>query len=108
VFLSTESSGQFLYVINFDGSMHLSVRSSRFILILRISAWSPLRGATIFPVSSKGVDSSNGKVFYAYLNDPSRLIRTRLLSSLDSSNGNVRRYHKRPGATAHCLALDPI
>jgi len=110
VFLSTESSGQFLYVINFNGSnAFVSSVESFHIDSANLGLVPSSSGATDLPGLFKGgATHPNGKVFYAYLNDPSPSnpnAATFLL--FDSSNGTFAATTSGPGATAHCLALDP-
>src|SRR5882672_8060731 len=110
VFLSTESSGQFLYVINFDGSnAFVSSVESFHIDSANLGLVPSSSGATDLPGLFKGgATHPNGKVFYAYLNNPSPSnpnAATFLL--FDSSTGTFAATTSGPGATADCLALDP-
>lgn len=110
VFLSTESSGQFLYVINFNGSSSFvsSVESFHIDPPTLSLIPSPI-GATDLPGLFKGgAIHPNGKVFYAYLNDPSPSNpNAATFLVFDSSNGTFTSTTTGPGAAADCLALDP-
>jgi hypothetical protein len=110
VFLSTESSGQFLYVINFNGSnAFVSSVESFQINSATLSLVPSSSGATDLPGLFKGgATHPNGNVFYAYLNDPSPSNPNAASFLLfDSSNGAFTATTSGPGAIADCLALDP-
>jgi Lactonase, 7-bladed beta-propeller len=110
VFLSTKSSGQFLYVINFNGSnAFVSSVESFQIDSATLSLVPSSSGATDLPGLFKGgATHPNGNVFYAYLNDPSPSNPNAASFLLfDSSNGTFTAITTGPGAIADCLALDP-
>jgi hypothetical protein len=110
VFLSTESSGQFLYVINFNGSnAFVSSVESFQIDSATLSLVPSSSGATDLPGLFKGgATHPNGNVFYAYFNDPSPSNPNAASFLLfDSSNGAFTATTSGPGAIADCLALDP-
>jgi hypothetical protein len=110
VFLSTESSGQFLYVINFNGSnAFVSSVESFQIDSATLSLVPSSSGATDLPGLFKGgATHPNGNVFYAYFNDPSPSNPNAASFLLfDSSNGTFTATTSGPGTIADCLALDP-
>src|SRR4029077_15874057 len=108
--LSTESSGQFLYVINFNGSnAFVSSVESFHIDSANLGLVPSSSGATDLPGLFKGgATHPNGKVFYAYLNDPSASNPNAAnLLVFNASNGTFTSTTTGPGASADCLALDP-
>jgi hypothetical protein len=119
VFLSTESSGQFLYVINFNGSQPnvSSVESFQ----IQIDPVSPvlsdlspsLSGATQLPgLFLSGASHPSGKSFYAILNAPNASIPNEAFFLLfDSSTGKFTipnpNMSSSAGTFGCCSALNP-
>jgi hypothetical protein len=110
MFLSTESSGQFLYVINFNGSSAFASSVESFHIDPATLGLVPSStGAIDLPgLFRGGATHPNGKVFYAYLNDPSPSNpNAPTFLVFDSFLGTFTSSTTGPGATADCLALDP-
>jgi 6-phosphogluconolactonase (cycloisomerase 2 family) len=110
MFLSTESSGQFLYVINFNGSSAFASSVESFHIDPATLGLIPFStGAIDLPgLFRGGATHPNGKVFYAYLNDPSPSNPNAAnFLVFDSSLGTFTSSTTGPGSTADCLALDP-
>ncbi len=119
VFLSTESSGQFLYVINFNGSQpNVSSVESFQIQIDPVnpvlSGLSPsLSGAIQLPgLFLSGATHPSGKSFYAFLTAPfSSIPNEAFFLFFDSSTGKFTIPNPNMGSSAGafecCFALDP-
>ena len=114
VFLSTDSSGQFLYVINFNGSQagassfeFFQIDSVNFDLIPSSSGATQLPGLFL-----KGATHPSGRSFYAFLSAPFSSIPDQAYFLLfDSSTGTFTIPDPNMGSSAGafgcCLALDP-
>lgn len=110
MFLSTESSGQFLYVINLNGSSASVSSVESFHIDPATLGLVPSSAAAIdLPGIFRGsATHPNGKVFYAYVNDPSPSnSNAATFLAFDSLLGTFTSITTGPGATAECLALDP-
>ncbi len=114
VFLSTESSGQFLYVINFNGSQAgaSSVESFQ-IDAVNLALIPSSSGAAQLPgFFLSGATHPTGQSFYAFLNAPFSSIPNQAFFLLfDSSTGKFTipnpNLASSVGAFGCCFALDP-
>ncbi len=114
VFLSTDSSGQFLYVINFNGSQ-AGASSFEFFQIdsVNLDLIPSSTGATQLPgLFLSGATHPSGRSFYAFLSAPFASIPGQAFFLLfDSSTGIFTIPNPNMGTSAGtfgcCLALDP-
>jgi hypothetical protein len=114
VFLSTDSSGQFLYVINFNGSQ-AGASSFEFFQIdsVNLDLIPSSTGATQLPgLFLSGATHPSGRSFYAFLSAPFASIPGQAFFLLfDSSTGIFTIPNPNMGISAGtfgcCLALDP-
>ena len=114
VFLSTDSSGQFLYVINFNGSQ-AGASSFEFFQIdsVNMDLIPSSTGATQLPgLFLSGATHPSGRSFYAFLSAPFASIPGQAFFLLfDSSTGIFTIPNPNMGTSAGtfgcCLALDP-
>src|SRR5713101_5264218 len=114
VFLSTESSGQFLYVIDFNSS-HAGASSFESFQIdpVNLDLIPSSSGATQLPgLFLTGATHPSGKSFYAFLNAPfSSIPNEAFFLHFDSSTGKFTIPDPNMGSSAGafgcCLALDP-
>jgi hypothetical protein len=114
VFLSTESTGQFIYVINYNGSQaggssfeSFQIDATNHDLIPSPSAAIQLPGLFV-----SGATHLSGKSFYAFLNNPFSTIPNQTFFLLfDSSTGTFTTPNPNMGSSTGtfgcCLALDP-
>jgi hypothetical protein len=114
VFLSTESSGQFLYVINFNGSQpNVSSVESFQIDPVNLGLIPSSSGASQLPgLFLSGATHPSGKSFYAFLNAPHASIPNEAFFLLfDSSTGKFTIPNPNMNSSAAtfgcCFALDP-
>jgi hypothetical protein len=113
-FLSTESTGQFLYVINFNGSQPgaSSVESFQ-IDAVNLDLIPSTAGATQLPgLFLSGATHPSGKSFYAFLNAPSSATPNQAFFLVfNSSTGKFTIPNPNMGSSAGtfgcCFALDP-
>jgi len=114
VFLSTDSSGQFLYVINFNGSQ-AGASSFEFFQIdsVNLDLIPSSTGATQLPgLFLSGATHPSGRSFYAFLSAPFASIPGQAFFLLfDSSTGIFTIPNPNMGTSAGtfgcCLTLDP-
>src|SRR5712691_3827223 len=114
VFLSTESSGQFLYVIDFNSS-HAGASSFESFQIdpVNLDLIPSSSGATQLPgLFLSGATHPSGKSFYAFLSDPfSSIPNEAFFLHFDSSTGKFTIPNPSMGSSAGifgcCFALDP-
>src|SRR5882762_7187274 len=113
-FLSTESSGQFLYVINFNGSQpNVSSVESFQIDPVNLGLIPSSSGASQLPgLFLSGATHPSGKSFYAFLNAPHASIPNEAFFLLfDSSTGKFTIPNPNMSSSAAtfgcCFALDP-
>jgi hypothetical protein len=112
MFLSTESTGQFLYVINFNGSKpEVSSVESFQIDAVNLDLIPTAAGATDLPgLFVGGATHPSGKSFYVFVNDPSSNPPNQPHFLLfNSSNGTFTQPGVLPvfATEAAYLALDP-
>ncbi len=114
VFLSTESSGQFLYVIDFNSSQAGASSFESFqIDPVNLDLIPSLSGATQLPgLFLTGATHPSGKSFYAFLNAPfSSIPNEAFFLHFDSSTGKFTIPNPNMGSSAGtfgcCFALDP-
>jgi hypothetical protein len=114
VFLSTDSSGQFLYVINFNGSKaNVSSVESFQIDPVNLYLIPSSAGATDLPgLFLSGATHPSGKSFYAFLNNPQLPTANQAFFLLfDSFNGTFTMPNPNlvssAGTFGCCFALDP-
>src|SRR5882672_3460385 len=114
VFLSTESSGQFLCVINFNGSQpNVSSVESFQIDPVNLGLIPSSSGASQLPgLFLSGATHPSGKSFYAFLNAPHASIPNEAFFLLfDSSTGKFTIPNPNMSSSAAtfgcCFALDP-
>jgi len=113
VFLSAETSGQFLYVIDFYGSNgNVSALESFQIDPVNLDLVPSSSGATDLPglLQPCGAGTHpSGKTFYAYVNDisPSNPNAPFFLV-FDGSTGAFTVVNRYTGTLARCLAVDPL
>src|SRR5882762_6671260 len=114
VFLSTESSGQFLYVINFNGSQpNVSSVESFQIDPVNLGLIPSSSGASQLPgLFLSGATHPSGKSFYAFLNAPHASIPNEAFFLLfDSSTGKFTIPNPNMNSSAAtfgcCFTLDP-
>ena len=114
VFLSTESSGQFLYVINFSGSSPGASSIESFqIDAVNLDLIPSTSGAVQLPgLFLSGGTHLSGKSFYAFLNNPGAPILNEAIFLLfDSATGKFTNPNPNLGSSAGtfgcCFALDP-
>jgi hypothetical protein len=111
VFLSTESSGQFLYVININGSQsNVSSVESFQIDSANLDLIPTAAGATDLPgIFVGGATHLNGKTFYVFCNSPSSIPNLPFFLLFDSSNGAFTTPNILPinSTDARSLAIDP-
>src|SRR5712692_8896134 len=114
VFLSTESSGQFLYVIDFNRSQAGASSFESFqIDPVNLDLIPSLSGATQLPgLFLTGATNPSGKSFYAFLNAPfSSIPNEAFFLHFDGSTGKFTIPNPNMGSSAGtfgcCFALDP-
>src|SRR5258708_12353551 len=111
-FLSTETSGQFLYVVDMPGSSgpNVSAVESFQIDAVNLDLIPTAAGATDLPgLFVGGATHPSGKAFYVFCNSPSSTPNLPFFLLFDSSNGTFTARDILPsGSTdARTLALDP-
>ncbi len=111
-FLSTESSGQFLYVIDLPGASgpNVSAVESFQIDAGNLNLIPTVAGATDLPgLFVDGATHPSGKAFYVFCNSPSSLPNVPFFLLFDSSNGTFTTPDILPPGSfnARTLALDP-
>ena len=107
VFLSTESTGQFLYVINFNSSQpDVSSVESFQIDPVNLDLIPSPNGATQLPgLFLSGATHPSGKSFYALLNIPNSSIPSQAVFLL--FDGSTGAFTTLANAFGCCFALDP-
>ena len=111
VFLSVESSGQFLYAINFTGSnANVSSLESFQIDATNLDLKPSSNGATDLPgllLPCGAATHPSGKTFYAYLNNPTPSNpNAASFVVFNGSNGSFTYQTSGPQVDAACLAVD--
>ena len=111
-FLSTESSGRFLYVVDMPGSSspNVSAVESFQIDTVNLDLMPTIAGSTNLPgLFVGGATHPSGKAFYVFCNSPSSTPNLPFFLLFDSSNGTFTTRNILPAgsAGARTLALDP-
>jgi hypothetical protein len=111
-FLSTESSGQFLYVVDLPSSSNPNASAVESFQIdpVNLDLVPTVAGATALPgIFVGGATHPSGKAFYAFVNDPTVQPNQPHFLLFDSSNGTFTQPNILPfgSSGAIALALDP-
>jgi hypothetical protein len=111
-FLSTESSGQFLYVVDLPSSSNPNASAVESFQIdpANLNLIPTAAGATVLPgIFAGGATHPSGKAFYAFVNDPTVQPNQPHFLLFDSSNGAFTQPNILPfnSIGAASLALDP-
>jgi hypothetical protein len=111
-FLSTESSGQFLYVVDLPSSSNPNASAVESFQIdpVNLNLIPTAAGATVLPgIFVGGATHLSGKTFYVFVNDPTVEPNQPHFLLFDSSNGTFTQPSILPfdSVDARTLALDP-
>jgi len=111
-FLSTESSGQFLYVIDWPSNSNPNASAVESFQIdpVNLNLIPTAAGASVLPgIFVGGATHPSGKTFYAFVNDPTVQPNQPHFLLFDSSNGTFTQPNILPfnSTGAASLALDP-